>query len=157
MCGNIFEDPENQGFPYIMASDDYEVDDEGYPINADDYMTCYAYSNDGAVTKISRVFTDQTDTILASYIAYQDRYVMGSDYYACICTCGYTEEYEYNMWYYLILQFNEIAKPSDVEEIQENPSPVEYYNLEGVRVNDPSNGIFIRKQGPDVKKIIVRK
>lgn len=61
------------------------------------------------------------------------------------------------MWYYLILQFNEIAKPSGVEEIQENPSAVEYYNLEGVRVNDPSNGIFIRKQGSEVKKVIIRK
>ncbi|MBD5225110.1 MAG: hypothetical protein HDS68_03965 [Bacteroidales bacterium] len=35
-------------------------------------------------------------------------------------------------------------------------SPVEYYNLQGVRVENPSDGIFIRRQGSKVTKEIIR-
>lgn len=35
-------------------------------------------------------------------------------------------------------------------------APVEYYNLNGQRVNNPAGGIFIRRQGSQVSKIIVR-
>ncbi len=33
--------------------------------------------------------------------------------------------------------------------------PVEYYNLQGIRINNPSNGIFIRRQGNTVSKIVL--
>lgn len=32
-------------------------------------------------------------------------------------------------------------------------SPVEYYNLQGIRIADPSNGIYIRQQGSTVAKV----
>ena len=35
-------------------------------------------------------------------------------------------------------------------------APVEYYNLQGVRVANPENGIFIRRQGKTVSKVVVR-
>lgn len=35
-------------------------------------------------------------------------------------------------------------------------APVEYYNLQGVRVANPENGIFIRRQGDKVSKVVVR-
>jgi len=37
--------------------------------------------------------------------------------------------------------------------IADENAPVEYYNIQGVRVNNPSNGIFIRRQGSKVAKI----
>ncbi len=33
-------------------------------------------------------------------------------------------------------------------------APVEYFNLQGVRVDNPSNGLFIRRQGSKVTKVI---
>lgn len=33
-------------------------------------------------------------------------------------------------------------------------APVEYYNLQGVRVSNPENGLFIRRQGGKVEKIV---
>lgn len=33
-------------------------------------------------------------------------------------------------------------------------APVEYYNLQGIRVNNPENGIFIMRQGNTVKKVV---
>jgi len=35
-------------------------------------------------------------------------------------------------------------------------APVEYYNLQGVRIENPTNGLYIRRQGSDVTKVIVR-
>ncbi len=37
-----------------------------------------------------------------------------------------------------------------------NDMPVEYYNLNGMRVDNPANGIFIRRQGNKVSKIYIR-
>lgn len=40
--------------------------------------------------------------------------------------------------------------------IPDEDAPVEYYNLQGIRVSNPANGIFIRRQGSKVEKIIMR-
>ncbi|MDE7444030.1 MAG: chitobiase/beta-hexosaminidase C-terminal domain-containing protein [Muribaculaceae bacterium] len=39
--------------------------------------------------------------------------------------------------------------------VDEN-APVEYYNLQGVRVENPSNGIFIKRQGAKATKVLVK-
>lgn len=43
---------------------------------------------------------------------------------------------------------------SDMEATDEN-APVEYYNLQGLRVLNPENGIYIRRQGSKVTKVIM--
>lgn len=35
-------------------------------------------------------------------------------------------------------------------------APVEWYNLQGVRVAEPANGLFIRRQGNKVEKVVVK-
>lgn len=48
---------------------------------------------------------------------------------------------------------------SGVEEIISDSvenAPVEYYNLNGIRVSNPENGLFIRRQGSKVEKVIIR-
>ncbi len=40
--------------------------------------------------------------------------------------------------------------------IEDTNAPVEYFNLNGIRVNRPANGVFIMRQGNKVSKIIVR-
>lgn len=35
-------------------------------------------------------------------------------------------------------------------------APVEYYNLQGVKINNPSNGMYIRRQGSQTTKIIIK-
>lgn len=35
-------------------------------------------------------------------------------------------------------------------------APVEYYNLQGMRVTNPSNGLFIRRQGCNTTKVIIK-
>lgn len=43
-----------------------------------------------------------------------------------------------------------------VEEIEDENAPVEYFNLQGMKVENPENGMFIRRQGKKVQKIIIR-
>lgn len=42
-----------------------------------------------------------------------------------------------------------------VEIIEDANAPVEYYNLQGIRVIDPENGLYIRRQGNKVTKVIL--
>lgn len=35
-------------------------------------------------------------------------------------------------------------------------APVEYFNLQGMRVENPANGIYIRRQGTEVTKVVIR-
>ena len=34
-------------------------------------------------------------------------------------------------------------------------APVEYYNLQGVRVENPTSGLYIRRQGNNVSKVVL--
>lgn len=52
-----------------------------------------------------------------------------------------------------------LAKPTNVgvEKMELSAeSPAEYYNLQGVRVENPSNGIYICRQGNKVMKVLVK-
>lgn len=52
----------------------------------------------------------------------------------------------------------ENAPTTGVEEIsvEDSNAPVEYFNLSGVRVNNPSAGLYIVRQGSKVSKVIIR-
>lgn len=45
---------------------------------------------------------------------------------------------------------------SAIDVIENDFAPVEYYNLQGIRVLNPSNGVYIMKQGTKVTKVYVR-
>lgn len=44
---------------------------------------------------------------------------------------------------------------SGIEEVSADNAPVEYYNLQGVRVEQPSHGLYIRRQGNKTEKVIL--
>ncbi len=46
---------------------------------------------------------------------------------------------------------------SSVTELGNDNAPVEYFNLQGVRVNEPTNGLYIRRQGNTVTKVMIQK
>ena len=51
----------------------------------------------------------------------------------------------------------EESSTSGIEGIEiESNEAVEYFNLQGVRVDNPENGLFIRKQGSKVAKVLVK-
>lgn len=49
--------------------------------------------------------------------------------------------------------------PTAVDDIAvdgDDAAPVEYYNLQGVRVDNPSNGLYIRRQGNSTMKVLIK-
>ncbi len=54
-------------------------------------------------------------------------------------------------------QFNiEIKASSGIEDVTLNEdAPVEYYNLQGVKVENPENGVFIKRQGNKATKVVL--
>ncbi len=48
-----------------------------------------------------------------------------------------------------------LDKSTGLENIDAE-APVEYYDLRGLRVDNPSGGIFIRRQGSQVSKVLVK-
>ena len=50
-----------------------------------------------------------------------------------------------------------VADPAGIDDAQyESTDPVEYFNLQGIRVEEPSNGIYIRRQGTTVTKVYIK-
>lgn len=50
-----------------------------------------------------------------------------------------------------------VVDPSGIAEVENDLSGnVEYYNLQGIRVENPENGIFIRRQGNKTTKVYVK-
>ena len=47
-------------------------------------------------------------------------------------------------------------KTTGIENVIINDAPVEYYNLQGIKVANPSNGVFIKKQGNKVSKVYIK-
>ena len=43
-----------------------------------------------------------------------------------------------------------------IDDIIVNEEPVEYYNLQGIKVDNPSKGIFIKKQGNKATKVYMK-
>jgi hypothetical protein len=47
-------------------------------------------------------------------------------------------------------------KTTGIGNIEINEAPVEYYNLQGIKVANPQGGVFIKKQGNKVSKIYIK-
>lgn len=45
---------------------------------------------------------------------------------------------------------------AQLEAIVDDNASAEYYNLQSVRVENPAAGLYIRRQGSKVEKVIVR-
>ncbi len=83
------------------------------------------------------------------------KFLQAIEYAKYVAQTADTIEALNNAYYMLIDAINEY-KTTGIEAISNENAPVEYYNLQGVRVADPSNGIFIRKQGTTTTKVIIK-
>jgi hypothetical protein len=59
--------------------------------------------------------------------------------------------------HYITTPFNLLSSGGlqDVN-VDNNNAPIEYFNLQGIRVDNPAQGIFIRKQGSSASKVIMK-
>ncbi len=60
-------------------------------------------------------------------------------------------------WRLASFNFKISADQSGIADIvTDENAPVEYFNLQGVRVENPANGLYIKRQGSQVSKVIVK-
>lgn len=74
--------------------------------------------------------------------------------YAAVCCNGWDPAgNEYSDWLYLYFTWTDLAGVENV--LVDGSNAAEYYTLQGVRVANPGNGIYIRRQGAAVTKVIL--
>lgn len=86
-----------------------------------------------------------------------DKEVYGSDYYGTMVVMGYDSEEGTTAtpYYYIYFYFNDLA--SGVEDINaNNDAPVTFYDMTGRQVSNPTNGIYVRRQGNTTTKVMIR-
>lgn len=150
--------PDEEGEASITPTGDtvlYDEEYEGYYVRTADGS---AYAN--------AAFTDlegNTITIYYPFIdpSYSSAYVTPAadgtnDIELLIDIEGYIDSsYETYKYYYLSLYFNDGTDSISSIEADEN-APIEYYNLQGIRVDNPESGVYVRRQGSKVSKVLVR-
>ena len=97
------------------------------------------------------------NTLSYSYVKSFDAEKDGYEYKATF-TVKAIDENSKSYTLYLSFCFDDLQNgdSSSVSVVSLENAPVEYYNLNGQRVAEPSNGIFIRKQGLETGKIFIR-
>ena len=78
-----------------------------------------------------------------------------AQYDVCLNVSGYVNNSTGLLDMYLAFSYSQKTTAVHAVEINDN-APVEYYNLNGQRVAEPSNGIFIRKQGAMTTKVAIK-
>lgn len=82
----------------------------------------------------------------------------GYNYMARLSMVGFdADDNDVDFYVYFYFDTTKIpGTPSNVDVIGNDNAPVEYFNLQGVKVTNPENGMFIRRQGNEVKKVVIR-
>ncbi|MDE6523866.1 MAG: hypothetical protein K2L17_13710 [Muribaculaceae bacterium] len=154
-----FEQPEVNDYT-DMTFPQLDVDDEGsaFVTNADGkYATCYFFGYNGEdVTKIKWPY------VYADGYSYVERFDGADGYeYCATIECGGADSD--GNWlgdgFFLSFWFNGQKSSDDngvdfAEAVKD--APIEYFNLQGVKVAEPANGIFIRKQGAKTVKVAIK-
>lgn len=121
-------DPIKIAKPYVYETYDYEDGSHFY------YSEAYKWEEDGVTVQQVQLDLWTSD---ASIVMLDDVKNSGHNFILFYVT-GETEE-----WTTAVKDIN----------IDDENAPVEYFNLQGVRVENPENGIFIRRQGSKTSKV----
>lgn len=78
-------------------------------------------------------------------------------YHSCTVYASTSQKFYYGSSYESVLKFKEVEAGVNEVGIDNSNAPVEYYNLQGVRVANPAAGqLIIKKQGTEVSKVLVK-
>ncbi len=119
----------------------YDEQYNGYEVWAFDENVTDAYTVDGILS--SDPATGNTIMTIPSQMRFA-------------CEMGWVEKFDNTVFKY-DFNFLKNAGIDNVTVDSDNANkPVEYFNLQGVKVANPANGIYIRKQGTSVSKVLVK-
>ena len=57
---------------------------------------------------------------------------------------------------FYVTGYEKVVDTGIADIVADENAPVEYFNLQGIRVENPENGLYIRRQGNKVTKVIVK-
>ena len=153
-----FDMPNENGYAKAIITSNTIVEngDESFPFlldHRDEYVTCSVTPKTQtlpyAIHRVS-IYTDDE-------YPYVFRYANGSDYdfYLYMEVYGYNS---YNMESALVVWtfFDKLDDAGIADVTADNDAPVIYYDLQGREVRNPSGGIYIRRQGNEIKKVFIR-
>lgn len=119
----------------------YDEQDNGYEVWAFDENATDTYTVDGILS--SDPATGNTIMTIPSQMIFA-------------CEAGWVSKFDNTVFKY-DFNFLKNAGIDNVTVDNDNANkPVEYFNLQGVKVANPANGIYIRKQGTSVSKVLVK-
>lgn len=185
MCDNcssdlIYEDGvytiENFLNSYVPLSFMYDKEEKKTTFCGDNYYLPYDDEENGWDTTYGSIYDDLTDEeaecVLYNFEGEEETVLYAPEFYLPYCGVIvpsaerpylqmsmylYTDlDYEgYTDWLTLFMNFDLVEDDSAVEGIPgENAAPA-YYNLQGVRVANPENGLFIMRHGIKAEKVIL--
>ncbi|MDE6637413.1 MAG: hypothetical protein K2K32_04150 [Muribaculaceae bacterium] len=136
------------------------LEDEGYLYLLDDagqYLVCQAYDFDGIKdwTQINYPCLYMDYTEVYTYDLTDSANAGKKEFFAEFYLYGSATSADFEDWIRLTFSFDE-PTDSNVESIEDvENAPIEFFSISGQKVETPSNGIFIRKQGNKVAKIAI--
>ena len=123
-----------------------------YVLKDGEYLTSHVVSEDGTTTTevlYTFVYTGQYSSLRLETID-------GIPHYeGSICFTGDLADGNYAPIYYTDFVFTEDQASIETIDADTN-APVEYFNIQGIRVENPTNGLYIRRQGSKVSKVLVK-
>lgn len=171
----------NSGAPLRIGFDGELVNDEKVNITFESNVSEYSYEYSGT-TYTLYYFVDKDENYVNFTLESEDGttqipvyspYFYGdgesyatptveNDVRTITCNLNFTgdadeDATEYADYYYIIFNITDptFASTTNVDASQ-SALPVEYFNLQGIRVSNPDNGIYIRRQGSNTTKVMVK-
>lgn len=96
-----------------------------------------------------------TGTVNGSEVAMRNNYtiegVEAGTYNVTGVVAIYSEKPQFN-----VTGYEKAVDTGIADIVADENAPVEYFNLQGIRVENPENGLYIRRQGNKVTKVIVK-
>ncbi len=159
---------ESLDFQWLDAYGSYETTE--YSVDYDFNEDTNAWERDEANTYYAKRVYDAYGYQLSSFS--QDYYDGVLDYQSeSTATVTYDSQYGYPTEYIftrsrdgeapvkeeriLLSDFVQVTDGVESVTVSDENAPVEYFNLQGVRVNNPQGGVFIRRQGSRATKVVL--
>lgn len=137
---------DSEGFPYIMNA-------EG------EYPTCWLQNVPGTEKEWTPIYwpyvADKGYSYVSRYDLTDPKNEGYKEYEGCIFVSGTDSENDYFPWVAVYFDFD-MPEPNRVESLSgASDGKVEFFDLNGHRIDNPTDGIFIRRQGNKTSKVFL--
>lgn len=135
-----------------------------YTPSDDTYKWFFDYTNNEYAVCKGFLEANSEDSVTFSYTYLEeegDSYseasaIEGYKCYSSINVYSQSDDTAYNNYYYISFYHNVDASSGIADAAVDENCPAEYYNLQGVRINNPSNGLYICRKGNATTKVYVK-